>query len=211
MSTGAGVADLGARAAAATEASATLFTGLREALAASLGLDLIDLRSGGTDGTWLLICRFGETRGGAPDAPVAPTAEVALVPAWTIPELPDPPFVSPVVSSRPFDGDGTDDLMRFIEEADPGVSVPALAIAGEFPPAPTAEERARMLASTIAGDVVLALMHDGVADGPERLGAALDEGWNRYSAEVRRLGREPESALYSRASDTAATMIVEGI
>lgn len=212
MTTGTGAVALAERAAVASDASATLFSELRAALSAALGIDLLDLRSRGADGTWVLICRFAEHGESAPaDAPTPRPSAVEPIDPWMIPEPPEPPFVSPVVTSRPFDGDGSDDLLRFIEEADRSAEVPALGVGGELPPPLTAEERSRMLASTIAGDVVLALMHDGVAADPERLGAALDEGWQRYTVEVRRLGREPDAALYRRASDLAAAMIVEGI
>ncbi len=211
MSTGPEEAALAVCAAAAGDAAATLFSELRVALTASLGIELVDLRSRGTDGTWVLICRFPPHGGSGAAEAIAPTTEFVLGDVWTIPEPPDPPFLSPVVSSRPFEGDGSDDLMRFIEEADPSVGVPTVGAGGEFPPPLTAAERARLLASTIAGDVVLALMHDGFADDPARLGAALDEGWERYTAEVRRLGCEADAALYKRASELAAAMIVEGI
>lgn len=211
MSTGSDARGLAERAAVASEASATLFSELRAAMLASLGIDLLDLRSRGADGTWVLICRFAE-QGEIPPAGVTPPSPaVEAAEPWTIPDPPEPPFVSPVVTSRPFDGDGSDDLLRFIEDADPAAEVPALDGGGDLPPPLTVEERARMLASTIAGDVVLALMHDGLAADPERLGAALDEGWRRYTVEVGRLGREPDAGLYRRASDVAAAMIVEGI
>ena len=211
MSTGSGAAALAERAAVASEASATLFSELRAAMSAALGIDLLDLRSRGADGTWVLICRFAEHEESAPADVPAPSPAVEPVDPWSIPDPPDPPFVSPAVSSRPFDGDGSDDLLRFIEDADPTAQVPTLGGGGDLPPPLTAEERARMLASTIAGDAVLALMHDGLAADPDRLGAALDEGWRRYTVEVGRLGREPDAGLYRRASDVAVAMIVEGI
>jgi hypothetical protein len=127
------------------------------------------------------------------------------------PEPPEPVFVSPMLGSRPFDGDGSNDLLRFIEEADPSVSVPPLAERGELPPMLPEDERARLLASTIAGDVVLEVMHAGTANAPERLRSALDEGWDRYAAEMARLGREPDAALYDGAAESAAAMIAEGI
>lgn len=209
MSTVPGGAALAARAAAATEASATLFSDLREELAATLGIELLDLRSRAADGTWVMICRFAPADTGGASAQVPATGS-ASIETWAIPEPPDPPFVSPVLSSPPFEGDGSNDLLRFIEEADPSVSVPAVGPRGELPPLLTAEERARMLASTIAGDVVLALMHEGGADDPQRLGAALDAGWERYTTEVRRLGRDPDATLYRMESERAAAMIVEG-
>lgn len=210
MSTAPG-AGLAVRAAAAAEASASLFHVLRAELGASLGIDLLDLRSRGADGTWALICRFAAPGDGAPAEAQAVVTAAAHVAPSSIPEPPEPPFVSPVLSSLPFDGDGTDDLMRFIEEADPSVRVPPLGAGGDLPPLLTGEERARMLASTIAGDMVLALMHEGAAADPQRLGAALDEGWERYTAEVRRIGHEPDADLYRGASELAAAMIVEGI
>lgn len=210
MTAGAGVPVLATRAAEAAEAASSLFSELRDALAAALGIELIEIGSR-SDGTWMLTCRFGASLAAQP-APVTevPVPTPGAVPC-TVPDPPEPPFVSPVLSSAPFDGDGSNDLVRFIEEADPGVRVPPAGEPGELPAPLGLDDRARMLATTIAGDVVLALMHEGTANDPASLGAALDAGWERYTAEVRRLGREPDAALYREASELAAAMIAEGI
>lgn len=211
MTTGAGVPVLAARAAEAAEAATSLFSELRDALEASLGIELIEIGSRSGDGTWMLTCRFGASPADQPVPPPEVPVPAAGTAAWTVPDPPDPPFASPVLSSAPFDGDGSNDLVRFIEQADPGVRVPPAGEPGELPPPLSLDDRARMLATTIAGDVVLALMHEGTANDPASLGAALDAGWERYTAEVRRLGREPDAALYREASELAAAMIAEGI
>jgi len=197
MTTGAGAPALATRAAEASEAAASLFSELRDALAAALGIELIEIGSRSGDGTWMLTCRFGAGLAALPTRASEVPASAAVSAAWTVP---DPP-----------EGDGTNDLVRFIEEADPGVRVPLAGEPGELPPPLGLDDRARMLATTIAGDVVLALMHEGTADDPAALGAALDAGWDRYTAEVGRLGREPDAALYREASELAAAMIAEGI
>jgi len=211
MTTGAGAPALATRAAEASEAAASLFSELRDALAAALGIELIEIGSRSGDGTWMLTCRFGAGLAALPTRASEVPASAAVSAAWTVPDPPEPPFISPVLSSAPFEGDGTNDLVRFIEEADPGVRVPLAGEPGELPPPLGLDDRARMLATTIAGDVVLALMHEGTADDPAALGAALDAGWDRYTAEVGRLGREPDAALYREASELAAAMIAEGI
>jgi hypothetical protein len=212
MMTGSLPHTLAGRAAAAGDATATLMSELRGCLAATLGIDLLDLRSNGVDGTWILVCRFGPPSAPSPaelDVPALPERAPADEPAT--PPVEEPVFVSPMLESEPFEGDGTANLMRFIEQADPGVMVPLPAVLGEMPPPLTEAARAQLLPATIAGDVVLALMHEGVANDPVQLGAALDEGWERYVAESRRLGRDPDAELFRRASEHAATMIVEGI
>lgn len=204
---------LAGRAAAAGDAAETLMSELRGCLAATLGVELLDLRSNGADGTWILVCRFGPWPSASSpaelDVPALPERARADERATTPVE--EPVFVSPMLESEPFEGDGTADLIRFIEQADPGVMVPTPAVMGEMPPPLSEAARAQLLPATIAGDVVLALMHEGLANDPDQLGAALDEGWERYTAESRRLGRDPDPELFRRVSEHAATMIVEGI
>jgi hypothetical protein len=202
-------ASIARRAAEASHAATSLFSELRGALV-PLGIELTDVRSTGVDGAWMLVCRFA-----APGAAEIPAAELPADAgddvAWMAPRLPDPPFVSPIPSTVPFDGDGTSDLMRFIEEADPAARVPPLGGVGEVPPLLGAADRARLLASTIPGDLVLAVMHEGRADDAEVVREVLAEGWERYTTEVRRLGLDPDAALYAAASERAAAMIAEDV
>jgi hypothetical protein len=167
------------------------------ALGTAFGIEVLDLRPG-ADGVWDVRVRL---HGRAPEAAMRPG------PTSTIPERATEraavehrptPFTSPVIGSVPFDGDGTDDLLRFVAEADASVRVPARGRAGAPPPRLGSEERLRMLAEVIAGDALLSLVHQGLHADVAAVDAALARGRAHYEAEIARAG------MASRASEFLA-------
>lgn len=177
----------------------------------ALGIEVLDLRPG-PDGTWEAVLRFP---GRAVPDPRADSAAAGVGAAgeargWTVPEPPEPPFRSPVRASAPCEGDGTGDLETLIAHADTAVALPPAEHPGVDSPLPLDDPtRARMLASTMAGDAVLALMHEGRGDDPASLAAALRQSRDRYAAEVGRMGLDPDLELFGAAAESAALLIAE--
>ncbi len=164
------------------------------ALGRSLGIEVLDLRPAGVGGAW-------DVRVRALAEPQAGGAETESTPSASAPADPEPPqdagtmrptFVSPVRETAPFAGDGSDDILRFIAEADPRTRVPRRG--GPVPGASirvlTAAERVRMLASTIAGDALLSLQHRGLATDEAEVKGALVHAREQYLAEVGRAGAD---------------------
>lgn len=167
------------------------------ALGRSLGVEVLDLRSAGVGGAWDVRVRAlaGPEAGGAetefiPSASAPPDAE----PPRDAGTMRPPPFVSPVRGTAPFAGDGSDDILRFIAEADPRTRVPPRG--GSVPGASirvlSAAERGRMLASTIAGDALLSLQHRGLATDEAEVKGALAHAREQYLAEIGRAGADAE-------------------
>ncbi len=175
----------------------------------ALGIEVLDLRPG-ANGTWEAVLRFpGRTVTEQP-ADAGSTGVAREAPGWTVPDPPEPPFRSPVRSSAPCEGDGSGDLEALIARADPAAALPPAEHPGADSPLPLDDAaRARMLASTMAGDAVLALMHEGRADDPANLAAALRQSRDRYAAEVSRMGLVPDLDLFGAAAESAALLIAE--
>lgn len=164
-------------------------------LGRAVGVEVLEMRPGFGDGVWEVRLRLqGEDGGGAESRPpdVHEAAEsgacagaLRLAPAALLAE-----FTSPVRGIAPFVGDGSDDIVRFIAESDPRARVPSRG--GPAPGATvrvlSAEERNRMLASTIVGDALLSLVHRNVAQDESAVEGALRPARALYLTEVRRSG-----------------------
>jgi hypothetical protein len=172
------------------------------------GVEVVDLRPG-ADGVWEVRLRVSAVGARAPEAP--PPA--AATPQAQVRRPPPEPFVSPVIRSRPFNGDGTGDLERFFAEADPSVRVPPHGRPGSPPARIGDEERLRMLADVIAGDVVLSLQHQGLHGDWHAVDAALRHARTHYQAEILRAGMEARMdeflALYEPACAAARAELLE--
>lgn len=163
------------------------------ALGRSLGIEVLDVRPAGVGGAWDVRVRaLAEPQAGGAETESTPSASATadLEPPPDAGTLRPPPFLSPVRESAPFAGDGSDDILRFIAEADPRTRVPPRG--GPGPGASirvlAAAERARMLASTIAGDALLSLQHRGLATDEAEVKGALVHAREQYLAEVGRAG-----------------------
>lgn len=172
------------------------------------GIEVVDLRPG-ADGTWDVRLRLAA---GGPWAREAPPPNAAIFQA-RIRRPPPEPFLSPVIRSRPFDGDGTGDLERFFAEADHSVRVPPHGRPGAPPARLGDEERLRMLADVIAGDVVLSLQHQGLHRDGRAVDAALRHARTHYEAEIARAGMESRMdeflALYEPACTAVRAELLE--
>ncbi|HST59582.1 MAG TPA: hypothetical protein VLK84_12850 [Longimicrobium sp.] len=165
------------------------------ALGRSLGIEVLDLRPAGAGGAWDVRVRaLAEPEGGGAEMESTAGAPAAadLEPQLATGTMRPPPFLSPVRESAPFAGDGSDDILRFIAEADPRTRVPPRG--GPSPGASirvlSAAERVRMLASTIAGDALLSLQHRGLATDEAEVKGALVHAREQYLAEVGRAGAD---------------------
>ncbi|HEX6038591.1 hypothetical protein [Longimicrobium sp.] len=191
------ITELTALAASFDDSYAVLVARAR-AVAEHYGIEVIDLRPG-ADGMWDVRLRL--PAGGARAREASPPA--AATPQARFRRPPPKPFVSPVIRSRPFDGDGTGDLDRFFAEADRSVRVPPHGRPGSAPVRLGEEERLRMLADVIAGDVLLSLQHQGLHGDVRAVDAALRHARTHYEAEIMRAGMESRMdeflALYEPA------------
>lgn len=171
----------------------------------ALGIEVLDLRPAALGGAWEVCVRPLPVPGSAPGDP-APSSPGEPEPVRAGRSIRPPPFLSPVRESAPFDGDGTDDILRFIAEADPGTRVPARG--GPAPGAVvrvlSAGERAGMLAGTIAGDALLSLQHRGLSRDPAEVDGVLVHAREQYLTEVGRCGVEVPPADLSTDFDRAA-------
>jgi hypothetical protein len=160
----------------------------------------------------LEVLHIGPAPDGAWDLRVRPLPAGALPPAFEEPggrripdRPPEPPFLSPVRASVPFDGNGTGELLTFLANADRAVCVPAPGPGrrGALPWL-SDEERLRMLPGTIAGDALLSLQHQGLHGDPAAVAAALAQGREHFSAEVSRAGVEGPAEFLSLYDEAAA-------
>lgn len=165
------------------------------ALGRSLGIEVLDLRPAGVGGAWDVRVRaLAEPEVGGAEMQFIPSASATadLEPPQDPGTMRPPPFVSPVRETAPFAGDGSDDILRFIAEADPRTRVPPRG--GPGPGASirvlSAAERGRMLASTIAGDALLSLQHRGLAADEAEVKSALVHAREQYLAEIGRAGAD---------------------
>lgn len=202
------LAELAGLAASLAPARAALLERARE-VGALFNVEVVDVRPPGADGVWDV--RVRPLPGPARAEAAVPDSARPRDPR--IPETPpDPPFDSPVRRSAPFDGDGTRDVLRFVAEADPVVRVPPRGVAGAPPPPLTEDARLRMLPSTIAGDALLSLQHQGLHRDPAEVEAALRQGREHYAAEVARAGAHSRTdellAFYDRAAATARRQLL---
>ncbi|HEX8695585.1 MAG TPA: hypothetical protein VF746_24440 [Longimicrobium sp.] len=202
------IAELAGLAASVAPARAALLERAR-AVGALFNVEVVDVRPPGADGVWDLRVRPLPGRAEAH----RPEPESALPRDSRIPAgPPDPPFASPVRGSRPFDVDGTHDVLRLVEEADPVVRVPPRGSAGAPLPRLTEEARIRMLPATIAGDALLSLQHQALHRDPAAVEAALRQGRERFAAEVARAGMDARAdellALYDTAAATARRQLL---
>jgi hypothetical protein len=196
------IADL-VRLAASYDAGHRVLLDHARRLAALHGVEVLDVRSTGEDGTLEVRVRLSAWKTDPPAQPLGDTADHR-----TIALPPEPPFVSPVRASAPFEGDGTTDVPRFIREADPVVIIPPRhAPAGIFPVALGPEERVRMLAGTIAGDVLLSLEHQGRHLDAAAVDGALLVGRDQYAGEVERAGFRTIGEELLAHYDTAARAV----
>ena len=201
-------AELAGLAASVAPARAALLERAR-AVGALFNVEVVDVRPPGADGVWDLRVRPLP----APAEAARPEPEPARPRNSLIPvDPPAPPFESPVRGSRPFDGDGTRDVLRFVEDADPVVRVPPRGTAGAPLPRLSEEARIRMLPATISGDALLSLQHQGLHQGPAAVEAALRQGREHYAAEVARAGIDAGAdellALYDTAAATARRQLL---
>lgn len=164
------------------------------ALGRKLGIEVLDLRPAGAGGAWDVRVRaLAERKVGGAEMESTPGAPAPADPGPpAVRTMRPPPFVSPVRETAPFAGDGSDDILRFIAEADPRTRVPPRG--GPGPGASirvlSAAERVRMLASTIAGDALLSLQHRGLATAEAEVKGALVHAREQYLAEVGRAGAD---------------------
>lgn len=165
------------------------------ALGEAHGVEILEARPLGTDGTWEVRVQVR--------LPWVPDASPA-----TLEVRPPRPFMSPLPHSRPFDGDGTDDIVRFIAEADPAARVPGRGSGQPSPPLPRLAEgeRLRMLAGTIAGDLLLALIHEGRQRDPSAVEGALRQARIQYAAELERAGSLEAPSLVALLERRAAEL-----
>jgi hypothetical protein len=203
----AAISELAGLAASFADSHAALVARARE-VGEHLGLEVVDLRPG-ADGVWEVRLRLPPVSAWVPEAP-SPAAATAEAP---VRRPPPEPFVSPVIHSRPFSGDGTGDLERFFAEADRSVRIPPHGRPGSPPARLGGEERLRMLADVIAGDVVLSLQHQGLHGDGHAVDAALRHARTHYEAAILRAGMEARMdeflALYEPACAAARAELLE--
>jgi hypothetical protein len=173
-------------AAAAASPHRTLLASVRE-LAAAHGVEVVSLRMV-RELEWSVRVRLPRHAGPAliPAAP-GPVDGTHPGPSGHLREK-AAAVVSPVRGSIPFNGDGSDDILRFVGEADQCVIASPL-LPGTEPQVPClgTDERLRYLASAVAGDVLLSMQHQGrVHDG--ELTLAIAQGREQYEAELDRSG-----------------------
>lgn len=171
----------------------------------ALGIEVLDLRPAALGGAWEICVRALPAPESSPGAP-AQSSPGNLEPVLAGRSVRPPPFLSPVRASAPFDGDGTDDIMRFIAEADPGTRVPPRGgpAPGAVVPVLSGVERVGMLAATIAGDALLSLQHRGLAGDPAGVDSALVHAREQYLTEVGRCGVDVPPADLAADFDRAA-------
>ena len=169
------------------------------------GIEVVDVRPGGS-GEWDIRVRALAEPDPVPAA-TAPAADAGHAddgpPLWSVrPQA----FVSPVRGIAPFEGDGSDDILRFIAASDPAARVPARG--GPTPGATvrvlSTAERIRMLASTVAGDALLSLQHRQLLGDEGAVTAALVHARGQYLAEVERSGVEAGDRDYAAEFDRVA-------
>lgn len=206
------ISELAELAASLAPAHAVLLERART-LGTALGIEVLDLRPG-TGGVWDVRVRlYGRAPGGVISGPT-PAISEGTAERMEVEQRPAA-FTSPVFGSEPFDGDGTDDLLRFVAEADASVRVPARGRAGPPPPRLEDEERVRMLAEVIAGDALLSVVHQGLHADAAAVDAALARGRAHYEAEIARAGLASRAgeflALYEPAcAAMRATLLTTG-
>ena len=193
-------------AAAAASPHQALLSSVRE-LAAAHGVEVVSLRMV-RELEWSVRVRLPQHAAPALVLAAAGPAEgTHRGPSGPLPEH-VAPAVSPVPGSVPFNGDGSDDILRFVAEADRCVIASPLP-PGTEPPVPRlgTDERLRYLASAVAGDVLLSMQHQGrVHDG--ELTLAIAQGREQYEAELDRSGCADDrrasllSLYYSTARET---------
>ena len=174
-------------------------------LGCAVGIEVVDVRPGGS-GEWDIRVR---TLAEPESVPVA-TARAADPghtddgpQLWSVrPQA----FVSPVRGIAPFEGDGSDDVLRFIAASDPAARVP-----GRGGPTPGATvrvlstaERIRMLASTVAGDALLSLQHRQLLGDEGAVTAALVHARDQYVAEVEGSGADAGDRDFAAEFDRVA-------
>ena len=166
------------------------------------GWEVLDVRTAGEDGMLEVRVRIPGRIAESPARAGNATGLRTVAAAGP----PEPAFVSPVRTSAPFDGDGTTDVLRFIAEADPVVIVPGREAQGD-PVALRPEERVRMLAGTIAGDVLLSLEHQGRLLDADAVAAGLRQGRDHYGAEIERAGLGGAGQEWFAHYDSAAASV----
>lgn len=160
------------------------------AVGAGAGIEVVELRPAG-DSLWDLRIRMPalrthKRRDGAGAEPAQPTR------------------VSPIRTVIPFCGDGTDDLARFLEEADPRSAVAPNGIVGEWFADITTRQRLEMLARAMVGDALLSIQHQGLAGDSSARDVALRTARDQFSAEVDRTAAHHDRGDLMTVFDTAA-------
>jgi hypothetical protein len=169
----------------------------------AVGVEVLDVRPGIGEGVWDVRLRIAEAGAEDHEPCRREGAQEVEPPPLSPPARAE--FASPAREIEPFEGDGTDDVLRFIAEADPRARLPARGgpARGATVRVVSTGERNRMLASTVVGDALLSLVHRGVADDEVAVEGALASARSLYLTQVAESGGDAAADDLNRLFDRA--------